>query len=180
MVSFVCLWTISQKLSKVKVFQKLRGTIFHIHLCQILKSLVVINDLADNLFSFLAENPKLETVKQKITWASDTTSSSLLHASYNFHYYVNIFLLAIMSVERCVAVWKSLRCQRYQFNVSRKVIKFLESNVTRSFLVFNLISRKWSHTYIGCWAGQTGRRRFTSDKMNISLSSGLSSFVRKP
>nr|CAB3234986.1 putative C3a receptor [Phallusia mammillata] len=35
---------------------------------------------------------------------------------YYLHYYFNIFLLATMSVERCVAVWKSLRCQRYQFN----------------------------------------------------------------
>ena len=42
----------------------------------------------------------------------------MFYAMYNFHFYNNIFLLAIMSVERCVAVMKSLRCQRYQFNVS--------------------------------------------------------------
>lgn len=42
----------------------------------------------------------------------------LVYAMYYFHYYNNIFLLAAMSVERSIAVMKSLRCQRYNFKVS--------------------------------------------------------------
>ena len=50
---------------------------------------------------------------------------------YNFHFYINIFLLAAMSVERFVAVWKSIRCQRYQFNVSYKYFYKLTAIVKR-------------------------------------------------
>ena len=46
-------------------------------------------------------------------------SYRIIFAVYNMHYYVNIFLLAVMSIERCLAVKKSLQCQRYQFKVSR-------------------------------------------------------------
>lgn len=44
------------------------------------------------------------------------TPLNAIEVVYYFHFYINIFLLAAMSVERFVAVWKSLRCQRYQFN----------------------------------------------------------------
>jgi len=39
-------------------------------------------------------------------------------ALYYLHYYFNIFLLAAMSVERCIAVWKSMRCLRHDIAVS--------------------------------------------------------------
>jgi len=43
----------------------------------------------------------------------------IIFAAYNMHYYINVFLLALMSIERCMAVKKSLQCQRYKFKVSR-------------------------------------------------------------
>ena len=71
----------------------------------------------------------------------------MFYAMYNFHFYNNIFLLAVMSVERCVAVMKSLRCQRYQFNVSTKKKWQTGRAVTRSSRVGGLSLRFKSRSF---------------------------------
>nr|XP_039249644.1 uncharacterized protein LOC120327251 [Styela clava] len=63
-------------------------------------------------YATITEDPQAGPIQYR-TWR-------IMYTWYNFHYYTNIFLLASMSVERCAAVWKSMRCQRYQYN--RKII----------------------------------------------------------
>ncbi|XP_076800102.1 uncharacterized protein LOC143445111 [Clavelina lepadiformis] len=106
--------------------KQVRGSIYTTYMIQIaitdllvclvwlIISSVYLDDLPNK-----AEIPD-PTGSQIVESVEDVEKNLLLHrftlAVYYFHYYNNIFLLATMSVERCVAVWKSLRCQRYQFN----------------------------------------------------------------
>lgn len=95
--------------------------------------LIMTSVITHNVFHIPSEGSGLidhQAVGSNVTSGNETgnrvdegsqyRSWTIMHSWYNFHYYVNIFLLASMSVERCAAVWKSMRCQRYQYN--RKVI----------------------------------------------------------
>ena len=54
-----------------------------------------------------------------------------------------------MSVERFVAVWKSIRCQRYQFNVSFEYFYRLSSKKT--VIIFFIMKKSFFFNFLVCF-----------------------------
>merc|ERR1719427_134470 len=105
------------------IMKQVRGSVYASYMIQIAITDVIIC-LTWLIFSSMnIHHTKVINEKhQQIKESSDIDSSYddqpliVLTTVYNLHFYINIFLLAAMSVERFFAVWKSLRCQRYKFN----------------------------------------------------------------
>lgn len=106
------------------VMKQIRGSVYASYMIQIAITdvLVCITWLVFSSIN-IYHVQQISDKFQKINEGNHTIDSSFdmklmnsVLTIYNFHFYINIFLLAAMSVERFVAVWKSIRCQRYQFN----------------------------------------------------------------
>nr|NP_001072020.1 putative C3a receptor [Ciona intestinalis]CAI84650.1 putative C3a receptor [Ciona intestinalis] len=121
-IIFLCICGIGLNTAMLGLFcvkKQVRGSIYTTYMIQIAATDLIVCLVWLIMTSLFLHELPTEPTLQANAEPPPTSSLTLyrfIYAVYNFHYYINIFLLATMSVERCVAVWKSLRCQRYQFN----------------------------------------------------------------